>query len=294
MPKEAGQRTESSNGQPEEIHKTIVSASSGMIREGEGMTEEKKELSSSSMDGIRVILTGISFEERPRNWTAVHPEAEVENLSGPGVTEVTFRINLLDETGAVLDCITEEYAGIDRVLRPGERVSAERLGGQKQLEKKPVSASVTLLGYKTEEELPPVRLPHPGEFLFQALNDEMIAKIQENPPVSITCHIDRGGVGHDAVYTKENGLKEALRAFCAVKIRGRTDVWVTDNYNYISLEFPDGTRKQIQLNMYNLELQIHNREFLYQLDGIQNLFMMDSSIDLVNEQLSRFRQFRSF
>ena len=258
------------------------------------MSGNNQEISSSELDGVRVILTGISFEERSRNWTAVRPQAVVENGSANGITEVTYCIFILDEDGNEIGKTTECYAGIDRVLLPGESTDAGVHGCQLQFARKPAGAEVKILGSKSEAELPPVRLPHPGEFLYQALGDEKIANIPEDPPVSITCHTDRGGVGHDASYTEENGLKEAMRAFCAIRIRGKTDVWVTDNYNWISLEWKDGTKKMIRLNMYNLELHVHNREFIYQLDGIQNLFMMSASMDRLNEELSRFRHFRSF
>ncbi len=258
------------------------------------MSENNTEISRSEMDGVRVILTAISFEDRSRNWMAVHPAVVLENGSETGITEVTFRIRVLDEDGNEIGETTANYAGIDRVLQPGESTEVERLGCQLQFERPPVSGAVEILGYKTEAELPPVHLPCPGEFLYQALNDEKIAKIPEDPPVSITCHTDRGGAGHDAVYTEESGLKEALRAFCAIRIHGRTNVWVTDNYNWISLQWKDGTKRHIQLNMYNLEIHVQHREFIYQLDGIQNLFMMSGSMDRLNEELSRFHHFRSF
>ena len=60
------------------------------------MSGNNQEISSSELDGVRVILTGISFEERSRNWTAVHPMAAVENGSVNGITEVTFCICILD------------------------------------------------------------------------------------------------------------------------------------------------------------------------------------------------------
>ena len=42
---------------------------------------------------------------------------------------------------------------------------------------------------------------------------------------------------------------------------------MTDNYNGVIMEFADGTKTGISLNLTNLELGVNNQWFYYELDN---------------------------
>ena len=103
------------------------------------------------------------------------------------------------------------------------------------------------------EEKPPVHIPQAGEYLYQALNDEKLANIKEEPPVELSFHVDLGGYGRTAVFKEKSALDQAVSLLCGIKIGEESGEWVTDNYNWIRLTWEDGTGTFISLNLNNLE-----------------------------------------
>ena len=56
--------------------------------------------------------------------------------------------------------------------------------------------------------------------------------------------------------------------FCAIKITDEVDEWVTDNYNWISFTWEDGSHTSISLNLCNLEYTIHSTPHTYELENL--------------------------
>lgn len=124
-----------------------------------------------------------------------------------------------------------------------------------------------------ETELPPEHIPVPGEYLYQALGDEKLAKIKEEPPVELTFHVDQGGYGRTATFTEGDDLDKAVELFCKIQIKAESGEWVTDNYNGIWLDWADGSYTGIALNLNNLEYSIHSQIHTYELDHLDEFRM---------------------
>ena len=192
----------------------------------------------------------------------------IENNSDESVMKVIYTFTLYDKNGEEFRSFADVYDGVDRGIPPHGKIDFSLDGVKWGAQSVPGSVSIGISSVQTETELPPARLPQPGEYLYQALGNEKLAAIREHPPASISLHVDQGGYGRTATFGEGELLDEALELFCAIKIGEETDSWVTDNYNWIRLTWEDGTETYISLNLYSLEYFAHSSPHMYTLEGL--------------------------
>jgi hypothetical protein len=128
---------------------------------------------------------------------------------------------------------------------------------------------------KPENDPKPVEqtTPEKGEYLYKAMGNDLLAGIDENKPVRLTVGIDHMGDVREAVFEGED-LDKALEYFKQIQIGDETDESVTDNYNYIILEWDDGSQYAISLNLYNLEMSIDGQPRLFELESLGPLMSL--------------------
>ena len=229
---------------------------------------------SSELDGVTVTIEKVEIEKNRAGSTIFQPRVRIENNAAEGVMEVSFNLICLDKKGNELETFHCSYNGQDRAIAPGETLSYDVRGFQKVLDGEAAAMSVRLTGWKSETELPPIHLPQPGERLREALSDEHFAHMDEAPPIRLTVRIDRGGWLRQAVFEEPKDLATALAAFDGIRIGEETYSFVTDNYNGILLDWPDGESTYISLNLYSLEIYVYRQEHLYSLEGLGTLLSL--------------------
>ena len=84
------------------------------------------------------------------------------------------------------------------------------------------------------------------------------------------------GTGRTAVFTSGEQLDKALDLFCNIRIGEETGEMVTDNYNWISLTWKDGSKSSISLNLRNLEHYIHSEPHIFTLENLGDFWSFAS------------------
>lgn len=107
-----------------------------------------------------------------------------------------------------------------------------------------------------------------GEPLYLSLNDEHMASLKQELPAEVRIGIDQSGYLRTATLTDESEIKACLDVFLPITIGDRTDEEVTDNYNYISFSWTDGTSYSINLNLKSLDFHRH----IYELDNFDGFW----------------------
>ncbi|MBO7709169.1 MAG: leucine-rich repeat domain-containing protein [Lachnospiraceae bacterium] len=115
-------------------------------------------------------------------------------------------------------------------------------------------------------------IPQKGEYLYQALGDENLEKIKEEPPAELSFHVDQGGYGRTATFTEGEALDRAVELLCGIRIGEESGEWVTDNYNGIYLTWKDGSYTGISLNLRNLEHSVHSTLHTYELENLDEFW----------------------
>ena len=113
----------------------------------------------------------------------------IENNSDEGIMRVVYTFALLDENGEEFRSFAEVYDGEDTAIEPHTTVAFSHSGIRWGPQSVPAAVSVGISSVKTETELPPAHIPQEGEYLFQTLDDEKLARIKEEPPVSLSFHV---------------------------------------------------------------------------------------------------------
>ncbi len=179
------------------------------------------------------------------------------------LTSITFLIDFIGGEETVFTD-TENWLGVDRSLDQWQSVAYES-GFQSKLAKKPEKITVRVKELKDVAELPLYHLPLPGEYLYQAIDDEHINQIKEKMPVKVIIQIGSiAGIRSENVEDAEQ-IRKIVEAFCSTKIFKREYAMVTDNDNALCFEFADGYKYIIRFNMTNLELYVFGRYYLYSL-----------------------------
>lgn len=160
------------------------------------------------------------------------------------------------------------YDGEDEAIPPHTKIPFSLENIKWGAQSVPASVSVDIGSVKTESELPPVTLPKAGDYLYQAVGDEKLANISEEPSVELLFYIDQGGYGRTATFKEGEQLDKAVELLCGIKIADEAEGWVTDNYNWIGLVWEDGSDTYISLNMYNLEYPVHSNFHVYTLENL--------------------------
>ena len=192
----------------------------------------------------------------------------IENNSDEGIMEVIYSFALYDEAGEKFRSFNIVYDGEDTSIAPGTKIDFSHEDIRWGLQSVPASVSIGIYSVKTDTELKPAHVPKPGDYLYQTLDDEKLANIKNEPPVKLAFHVDHGGFGRTAVFTEGEGLDRAVELFCEIKIAGESGEFVTDNYNWISITWADGTTSGIGLNLNNLEYSVHSTFHTYSLENL--------------------------
>ncbi len=222
-----------------------------------------------SREGVTVTLEKASAERKrvPPSYEYAF-SGTIENNSDESVMKVIYTFTLYDKNGEEFRSFGEVYDGVDQGIPPHGKIDFSLDGVKWGAQSVPASVSIGISSVQTETELPPARLPQPGEYLYQALGSEKLAGIREHPPTAIALHVDQGGYGRTATFDEGALLDEALELFCAIRIGEETSESVTDNYNWIRLTWEDGTETYVSLNLYNLEVTAHSSPHMYTLEDL--------------------------
>ena len=225
--------------------------------------------SPATLDGVTVTLEQAFAQKKtdPERYEYTFG-GTLENDSDEGIMQVIYTFRLIDETGEEYKSFAEVYDGEDTAIAPHTKIDFLHEGIKWGPQSTPAAVEISVTTVKTETELPPAHVPQRGEYLFQALGDEKLANIQEEPPVELSFHVDQGGYGRTATFKEGDTLDQAVELFCAIRIGEESGEWVTDNYNWISLTWEDGSYTDISLNLSNLEYGIHSTLHTYELENL--------------------------
>lgn len=224
--------------------------------------------STQTIDGVVVTLEKASakYVSNPGAYDYSF-DVRIENNSDENIMQVAYMLRTIGADGQEIRSFTHFYDKETSALAPGETVKDHidsRWGPAE-----PASVEIELRSIKTEAELPAIKLPQKGEFLYQALGNERLANIKQDPPVELSFHIDQGGYGRTATFTQGETLDTALDLFCNIRIGNEASEWVTDNYNWIWLSWDDDTACGISLNLRNLEFSGHaSNSHVYDLENL--------------------------
>ena len=238
-----------------------------------GKWVDDKYLISGPADEENDILGGLSgealdysFERNEKTGSSVfHILCGLENSGSEAIMEIHYALTLLDVEGAELDEIKRTWNGQDTPLLPGEAIE-HASGGQIKIDGEVADIRLSILSAATAEEMPPIHVPQPGEFLYQALDNEHIRNIDTEMPVMFRLWIDHGGDRSEAEITDPETIGTLVDAFMKIRIREETDESVTDNYNGFSMTFADGELCTVNLEMYALDYSIYGTQHLFRLD----------------------------
>lgn len=197
----------------------------------------------------------------------------IKNLGNRDLSCVKSLISFYDEEGNKLDESWSEYYGFDKALLPGSSVETEE-GFQIKLDKRPSQIKIGIMEIKDTTEMPLCHLPLIGEYLYEALDDEHLKQMKDNKPVSVTAGVAMMGTIVSAASDDPQMIEQVITAFNKVRIRGSSQIWVTDNDNYVIFTFADGTKSGARFNQDKLELMIRHKNFLYELEDLQDLFIL--------------------
>ena len=223
-------------------------------------------------EGVTVTLRKAGAERTKTGFEYTF-SGTIENGTDEGIMRVIYTFALMDETGEEFRSFGEVYDEETQAIPPHTAIEFSHEGIKWGKQSVPASVKIGISSVDTETELPPTHIPQTGEFLYRTLNNEKLAKIKEDPPVKLSFHIDQGGYGRTAEFEKGKTLDEALELFCGIRIGGESGEWVTDNYNWISLEWEDGTRIFISLNLNKLEYSVHSNIHTFTLEDLEPFWL---------------------
>ncbi len=245
----------------------------GADEEDESRKDLRIIITSAAKDGVKVSLNeAFARKKADTGGFRYSLSGTIENNSDEGIMYVLYTFTFYDVNGEEYRSFGEVFDGQDKAIPPHTSIDFchdDIVWGPQSV---PGSVSVGIKEVKTETQLPPERVPQPGEYLYQAMGDEKLANIKEEPPVEISFHVDQGGYGRTAVFKDGELLDKAVELLCEIKLGEETGEWVTDNYNGIWVTWKDGTSSSISLNLYNLEYSVHSVPHMYELENLDNFW----------------------
>jgi|GEM_PF-2065975 len=234
--------------------------------------EEEKNLeiinSPATLDGVTVTLEKATAQRMDSRGFEYTFSGTIENNSDEGIMQIIYTFALIDENGEEYRSFGIVYDGEDTALAQHTKTEFFHDNIKWGKQSVPAAVAIGISSVKTEAELPAAHVPQAGEYLYQALGDEKLANIKEEPPVELSFHVDQGGYGRTATFTDGEALDRAVELFCDIRIGEESGEWVTDNYNGIRLKWTDGTYTGISLNLRNLEYRVHSNIHTYELDNL--------------------------
>ena len=222
----------------------------------------------SEKDGVRLTLKRCSAMKKKYSATFFSYDATIENLTDEGIMKVAYNLIVYDRDGNVLYTFAQRYYGETSVIPPGGSYSIHSDDLRRKLDRRAAALGVEITEVRTESELPIVTLPQSGQYLYEAVGDAKLANIKNEAPAEIRFGIDRGGSLREAVITSDEEIAQAVALLTEIRIGEEVDEFVTDNYNYISFTWADGSTSGVSLNLRNLELSVRGTPHLYTLDGL--------------------------
>lgn len=242
-------------------------------------TDLKISNGSATQEGVTVTLEKAAAQKKTNPSRYEYSfSGTIENNSDVGVMRVIYTFSICDKDGEEFRSFGIPYDGVNEAIPPHGAVSFSHDGIKWGAQSVPASVSIGISSVQTEDELPPAHVPQKGEYLYEALGDDKLANVKTEPPAELAFHIDQGGYGRTAVFTSENKelLDEALDLFCNIRIGEETGEMVTDNYNWISLTWKDGSKSSISLNLRNLEHYIHSEPHIFTLENLGDFWSFAS------------------
>ena len=236
----------------------------------------------SEMEGVEARLVSAEAEVLD-GITCLQVTGEIRNNAETSVTAVSFDLPLFDEKGRELYCFRGSYNGITKALPPGERADFALEGLRRRLDGEAASIGIRVTEVFDEAELPRAVLPERGQTLGEALGVPRLDRPEEDPPKRIRVILDQGGDTEEAVFVGVKELERASGYLAKIRIGEETDIFTTDSYNWIAVEWPDGEKLSIPLNLYSLEVSGAGRIFLYELENLDGL------LDFAREKAERRR-----
>ena len=236
---------------------------------------------------IEAKVTNANYKYNDKTGSVIFQiDTELKNNSETGIMEIKYRLHFLDKNGEEMETATGVFNGQDTPLAPGKSISHYR-GGQFAAENKPNDIRFEVLSALTEEEMPPIYLPKAGDYVYRVLNNKNLENIKEEPPAAVKLWIDHGGARDEALLETPEEIASFVDAFTKVRILEETNVWVTDNYNGVSMEFPNGDYLWISLNLNNLEYEVYGSWHVYELtddeDFWQQMYGLTKPVNYRNE-----------
>lgn len=220
-------------------------------------------------DGVRLTLKNASARKKGQyRVTFFTYDLVIENLSDVGIMQVNYDLIVYDRDGNELESFPLRYYGETSVIAPGEKYKIHSDNLRRKLDRNAAALGIQLKEVYDEQELPIVVLPQKGQYLYEVTGNAKLANIKNDPPCEIRFGIDRGGYLREAVFTDEAEIAEAVKLLTQIRIGEETNEFVTDNYNYISLLWADGSKAGISLNLYTFELNVRGTVHGYKLDGL--------------------------
>ncbi len=198
---------------------------------------------------------------------------KIENKSDKEISVVKYYLNHLDENGEVVDYVYRSYYAANEPLMPGKSITDEvgyqlyGIGVVKEVE-------IVIDQVLTAEEEPVMHLPEPGDTLAMAYADERLNNLSTQTVKHAEVGIDQMGVDRIADFDTEKEIEEFIEAFNKITIGEEGDEFVTDNYNWIAIEFKDGSVFRMSMNLYNLEIYKNQQEHIYTLNNLKDLWTM--------------------
>ena len=229
--------------------------------------------SPAAVDGVLVMLDEAAAVQDPETGAFEYSfRGSILNNLDEGIMQVIYTFALIDEAGEEFRSFSEVYDGQDTAIAAHTLIGFTHDGIRWGKQSVPAAVKVNISSVKTEAELPPANVPKKGEFLYQALGDEKLENIKEEPPVELSFHIDQGGYGRTATFTAGEALDQAVELLCGIQIGEESGEFVTDNYNWIWLKWEDGSSTGISLNLHNLEYNIHSSIHTYELEYLEEFW----------------------
>ena len=213
-------------------------------------------------DGITIRLYDVKYTDRGIHAAA--PDLSITNETGTDVMQVFYELSFYDRDGNELASNLMFYTA-ETPLKDGDTVHLSDRSTVLQFSETPFRYEIRCHSYKSKEEMPVIHIPKTGEYVYEALNSEYLNHIDEYDPIKVTAHIDQMGYGREAGFTEEKEIREITEAFLNIRIASDDAPMITDNYNWVSFEWGDGTAYTVCFNLKALEYEVYGKYYSYEL-----------------------------
>ncbi len=231
-------------------------------------------ISTQPKPGEITAVTDLTSENKKNGNTVFRLETEFRNQSeNLSLMEIRYTVRAEDAAGNEIFTVHDTWNGQDTPLDPHQTAIAS-YAFQQETKDDVKNVIVTVDSWQTSDELPPVHLPQPGEYLYEVHKSEYIRNMKKELPVQVYIIIDHMGAQEIADITDPETIQAVTDAFTDLTIAEETNEWVTDNYNSVTFTFADGTSVFISLNLTNLEYSVYGHEHMYELGNFAEFWTL--------------------